>query len=163
MRASAAAAGVVVLSLAGTGVVAGREGRQAPSDAPAAAAAITSERPRLVVFLSVDQFRRDYIERYGRGGRAGGPPAQGRRRFDQAAYPTFTPSRAPGTTMSTGVYPATRGRTPRWDRASGRATTCTDDGGAKAIGHRAGPKAPSGGTAPTCCGRRPCRRAARSS
>ena len=49
--------------------------------------------------------------------------------------------------MSTGVYPATHGLALNawWDRASGREMACTDDGGAKAIGHRAGPKAPTGG------------------
>ncbi len=150
MRVSAAAAGVVVLSLAGTGVLAGRDGRQTPPGAPRpAAAASTSERPRLVVFISVDQFRRDYIERYGArwtGGLA--RLVKDGAVFDHAAYPYFhTITCAGHATMSTGVYPATHGLALNafWDRASGREMACTDDGGAKAIGHRAGPKAPTGG------------------
>ena len=150
MRVSAAAFGVVVLSLAGAGTLSGRDGRQTPPAAPRpVAAASTSERPRLVVFISVDQFRRDYIERY--GARWTGGLARLVKEgavFDHAAYPYFhTITCAGHATMSTGVYPATHGLALNawWDRASGREVACTDDGGAKEIGHRAGPKAPSGG------------------
>jgi hypothetical protein len=102
-----------------------------------------------VVFLSVDQFRRDYIERY--GGRWTSGLARLLKEgavFDKAAYPYFHTITCPGhATMSTGVYPATHGVPPNtwWDRDGGHDTTCTDDPGAKQIAHRAGPKAPSGG------------------
>jgi Type I phosphodiesterase / nucleotide pyrophosphatase len=149
MRVSAAAVGVVVLlSLAGTGVRAGGDGYQTAPAVPPAATASASERPRLVVFISVDQFRRDYIERYGARWTSGlARLLKDGAVFDQAAYPYFHTITCPGhATMSTGVYPATHGVPPNtwWDR-SGRDLTCTDDPGAKAIGHRAGPKAPTGG------------------
>ena len=150
MRAPATFGVVVALSLAGGGGVAGRGGTQtAPAAARPQGSTVAAERPRLVVFLSVDQFRRDYIERYG------GRWTSGLKRlvndgavFDQAAYAYFhTITCAGHATMSTGVYPATHGLPLNawWDRASGREMACTDDGGAKAIGHRAGPKAPTGG------------------
>ena len=102
-----------------------------------------------MVFISVDQFRRDYIERYGARWTSGlARLVKDGAVFDQAAYPYFhTITCAGHATMSTGVYPATHGLPLNawWDRASGREMACTDDGGAKAIGHRAGPKAPTGG------------------
>jgi hypothetical protein len=147
MRVSAATFGVVVvLSLAGTRAPAGWDGSQAAT--PPAAAANGPERPRLVVFISVDQFRRDYIERYGARWTSGlARLLKDGAVFDQAAYPYFHTITCPGhATMSTGVYPATHGVPPNtwWDRG-GRDVSCTDDPGAKAIGHRAGPKAPSRG------------------
>ncbi len=151
MRASAATFGVVVvLSLAGPGALAGR--RRPPGGACRARRRrppARPERPRLVVFISVDQFRRDYIERYGARWTSGlARLVKDGAVFDQAAYPYFhTITCAGHATMSTGVYPATHGLPLNawWDRASGREMACTDDGGAKAIGHRAGPKAPTGG------------------
>ena len=150
MRVSAAALGVLVLSVAGTGTLAGRDGRQAPpAPARATTTANATERPRLIVFLSVDQFRRDYIGRYGARWTSGlARLLKDGAVFDEAAYPYFHTITCPGhATMSTGVYPATHGVPPNtwWDRASGRDLTCTDEPGAKAIGHRAGPKAPTGG------------------
>ena len=151
MRVSAATFGVVViLSLTGPGALAGGGGRQAAPVTPApATVANASERPRLVVFISVDQFRRDYIERYGARWTSGlARLVKDGAVFEQAAYPYFhTITCAGHATMSTGVYPATHGLPLNawWDRASGRDMACTDDGGAKAIGHRAGPKAPTGG------------------
>jgi len=150
MRAPVRFGVVVALSLAGAGAVAGRG---APQAAPPAARQTTStaaaERPRLVVFLSVDQFRRDYIERYGARWTSGlARLLKEGAVFDKAAYPYFHTITCPGhATMSTGVYPATHGVPPNtwWDRDGGHDTTCTDDPGAKQIAHRAGPKAPSGG------------------
>jgi predicted AlkP superfamily pyrophosphatase or phosphodiesterase len=139
MRVSAVTLGVV-LALAGTG---GSHPRLAAQ--PAAG----SERPRLVVLISVDQFRRDYIQRY--GARWTGGLARLIKEgavFEAAAYPYFhTITCAGHATMATGVYPATHGLPLNawWDREKGRDTPCTDDGGAKAIGHKVGPRAPTGG------------------
>ena len=150
MRTPAATFGVVVLFLVATGPLAGGHGQQTPAAAPSSRAATNApERPRLMVFISVDQFRRDYIERYGArwtGGLA--RLVNDGAVFDRAAYPYFhTITCAGHATMSTGVYPATHGLALNafWDRASGRDVPCTDDGGARAIGHRAGPKTPTGG------------------
>jgi len=125
MRVSAAALGVLVLSVAGTGTLAGRDGRQTPpAPARATTTANATERPRLVVFLSVDQFRRDYIGRYGARWTSGlARLLKDGAVFDEAAYPYFHTITCPGhATMSTGVYPATHGVPPNtwWDRASGR-------------------------------------------
>jgi predicted AlkP superfamily pyrophosphatase or phosphodiesterase len=149
MRAPATFGVVVVLSLAGMGAVV-RGGSPQTAAAPArAAAANASERPRLVVFVSVDQFRRDYIERYGNRWTSGlARLVRDGAVFEHAAYPYFhTITCAGHATMGTGVYPATHGLPLNawWDRASGREVACTDDSGAKSIGHRAGPKLPSGG------------------
>ena len=149
MRAPAATFGAALLLVVGAGGLAGPAAQPAPASAPAVTTAAQADRPRLVVFISVDQFRRDYIERY--GGRWTGGLARLVKEgavFDRAAYPYFHTITCPGhATMSTGVYPATHGIPMNgwWDRATGREIACTDDPGTKAIGHRAGPKAPSGG------------------
>ena len=149
MRAPAATVGAVLLVLVGSGGLSGqRVAQTAPATVPAVAVAET-ERPRLIVFISVDQFRRDYVARYGGKWTAGlARLVKDGAFYDHAAYPYFhTITCAGHATMSTGVYPATHGLPLNgwWDRASGREVACTDDGGAKAIGHRAGPKAPTGG------------------
>jgi predicted AlkP superfamily pyrophosphatase or phosphodiesterase len=117
---------------------------QVPSPAPP-----PPERPRLIVFLSVDQFRRDYVTRYGSHWTAGlARLVREGAVFDDAAYPYFhTITCAGHATMATGVYPATHGLPLNawWDRDKAREVACTDDGGAAAIGHKTGPKAPSGG------------------
>jgi hypothetical protein len=142
MRVAAARVAVVVSVILGTGW--GPTRAQAPPRGGAA-----PERPRLIVLISVDQFRRDYITRYGGHWTAG--LARLLREgavFDASAYPYFhTITCAGHATMGTGSYPATHGLPLNawWDRESGREMPCTDDGGAKAIGHRTGPKPPSGG------------------
>ncbi|MEO5820626.1 MAG: alkaline phosphatase family protein [Vicinamibacteraceae bacterium] len=145
MRAPAATVGAVLLIFVGA---AGLTGPGVAQTKPAATAA-KADRPRLVVFISVDQFRRDYVERYGARWTAGlARLVKDGAFYDHAAYPYFhTITCAGHATMSTGVYPATHGLPLNgwWDRESGREMACTDDGGAKAIGHRAGPKAPTGG------------------
>jgi hypothetical protein len=149
MRAPAATFGAVVLILVGSGGLSSPPVALTAAATPSAAAAAEAERPRLIVFISVDQFRRDYVERYGGKWTAGlARLVKDGAFYDHAAYPYFhTITCAGHATMSTGVYPATHGLPLNawWDRASGREMACTDDGGAKEIGHRAGPKAPSGG------------------
>ena len=145
MRASRSTVAVALLILAGIGAAPLPATPQTAAAGPAAAAA---ERPRLVVLISVDQFRRDYVTRY--GGRWTGGLARLVRDgafFDHAAYPYFhTITCAGHATMATGVYPATHGLPLNawYDRASGKDQPCTDDPGAKVIGHRPG-KAPTGG------------------
>jgi predicted AlkP superfamily pyrophosphatase or phosphodiesterase len=89
------------------------------------------DRPRLLVILSVDQFRGDYVTLYGdqwtRGLRR---LVDGGARFTQAAYPYFTTVTCAGhATIGTGTFPATHGLPANsWlDRASGRTVSCTDD------------------------------------
>lgn len=149
MRAPAATFGAVLLVVLGAGGIAGPVGQPAQAAAPAARVVAQAERPRLVVFISVDQFRREYISRYGGRWTAGlARLVKEGAFFEQAAYPYFhTITCAGHATMSTGVYPATHGLPLNgwWDRATGREVACTDDSDAKAIGHKAGPKAPTGG------------------
>jgi predicted AlkP superfamily pyrophosphatase or phosphodiesterase len=155
MRASAATAGAVVLFFAGACGLSGSSRAQTTPAGPvppapaAAAAEARPERPRLVVFISVDQFRRDYVERYGGRWTAGLARLVREGAFyEHSAYPYFhTITCAGHATMSTGVYPASHGLPLNawWDRKAGRDVPCTDDSGVKAIGHRAGPKAPTGG------------------
>jgi predicted AlkP superfamily pyrophosphatase or phosphodiesterase len=143
MRAVRATSVVALLILAGTGAA------SHPAAAPQAAATAAAERPRLVVLISVDQFRRDYVARYGGRWTAGlARLTRDGAFFDHAAYPYFHTVTCPGhATVGTGVYPATHGLPLNawWDRATARDQPCTDDPGAKVLGHRAGPRAPSGG------------------
>jgi hypothetical protein len=147
MRAPAATVGAVLLIIAVSGGLAGTGVAQTAPVAPPAAAA-EAERPRLIVFISVDQFRRDYVQRYGSHWTSGlARLVKDGAFYDHAAYPYFhTITCAGHATMSTGVYPATHGLPLNgwWDRQQARDVACTDDSGAKAIGHKAGPKAPSG-------------------
>ena len=87
--------------------------------------------PTLLVVLVVDQFRADYIGRYGHQWHAG------LRRliddgawFANAAYPYLTTVTCAGhTTIATGTFPLRHGMISNtwWDRASGAAVTCTTD------------------------------------
>src|SRR5829696_4410812 len=148
MRAPAVTVGAVLLVFVGAGGLTGRAAQPVAAPVSARVAVAQTDRPRLVVFISVDQFRRDYIGRYGGKWTAGLARLVKEGAFyEQAAYPYFhTITCAGHATMSTGVYPATHGLPLNgwWDRATGREVACTDDPGAKAIGHRAGPKAPTG-------------------
>ena len=88
-------------------------------------------RPRLVVVLVVDQFRADYIERYGHEWTGG------LRRlldtgawFTRAAYPYYNTVTCVGhATISTGTLPSIHGMILNdwWDRATGRQVACTED------------------------------------
>jgi len=137
MRAPAATAIVALLLLTGT---------RGAQPVPAAETA----RPRLVVLLSVDQFRRDYVERYGprwTGGLA--RVVKEGAYFDHAAYPYFHTITCPGhATMSTGTYPVTSGipLNAWWDRETEKEVQCTSDPDAPQIGHKPGAeKTPAGG------------------
>lgn len=88
-------------------------------------------RPRLLVIVSIDQMRADYVFRYGHQWTGGL-----RRVIDQGAF--FTEASFPyqntitcagHATMSTGNFPASHGMVLNawWDRATGQQVTCTFD------------------------------------
>lgn len=88
-------------------------------------------RPRLVVVLMVDQFRGDYVTRFGQQWSGGL-----RRLFDQgswfplAAYPYSTTVTCAGhATVATGSFPSTHGIIGNswFDRERGRIMRCTED------------------------------------
>src|SRR6476661_8121842 len=97
------------------------------------------QRPRLVLLIAVDQFRYDYLERFGD---LFGPNGLRRLLRDGASWtqsnydhmPTYT---APGhATMMTGAYPAETGIVGNeWlDRASGKRITSVYDDSTKLLG-----------------------------
>ncbi|MBP6716122.1 MAG: alkaline phosphatase family protein [Acidobacteria bacterium] len=98
---------------------------------PAASTLPTSSKPAVVVLLMVDQFRTDYIARY--GSRWTG----GLRRlvdtgayFRQAAYPYAATETCPGhATVATGSLPTTHGIVANgwYDRATKKPVVCTTD------------------------------------
>jgi len=115
------------------------------------AAAPTRTTPPLVVLIVVDQFRADYVQRYG------GQWTKGLRRlidhgayFPLAAYPyAGTLTCAGHATIGTGAFPHTHGMIANawFDRESKHSTACTDDarvtsvpfGGGAGVEHH-GPK-----------------------
>ena len=116
-----------------------RQGRGAAAARPAAAAAPAPRRPRLVLLIAVDQFRYDYLERFGdlfgAGGlrrmlRDGGSWAECN--FDHV--PTET---APGhATMMTGAWPAQTGIIANdwYDRAEGKRVNNVQDDSVRPLG-----------------------------
>jgi predicted AlkP superfamily pyrophosphatase or phosphodiesterase len=117
--------------------------RAQPADAPATG----SHRPALVVVLSVDQFRGDYVDRYGHQWTKGLRRLLDRgARFPEAAYPYMNTVTCAGhATIATGTFPAAHGIPLNgwWDRSLGRQMWCTDDPRATNIAH--GRAAASGG------------------
>jgi Type I phosphodiesterase / nucleotide pyrophosphatase len=104
------------------------------------------EPPRLVLFISIDQMRSDYIDKYGSHWTSGLRRLTGEgARFVQAAYPYLNTVTCAGhATMSTGTFPSTHGMVLNawWDRGLGRDVACTDDAAVQAISyHTAGTKA----------------------
>jgi predicted AlkP superfamily pyrophosphatase or phosphodiesterase len=88
-------------------------------------------RPKLVVLLSVDQMRADYVERY-RHQWSGGLKrlAESGAWFRNAAYPYMNTVTCPGhATIATGALPSVHGMVLNqwWDRAAGRPVFCTTD------------------------------------
>jgi predicted AlkP superfamily pyrophosphatase or phosphodiesterase len=144
MRAFPATLGVALVLVVGSPLPGGRLAAQAPPTQPG------HERPKLVVILSVDQFRRDYYDRYGKrwtGGLA--RLFRDGASFPDAAYPYFhTITCAGHATMSTGDFPVHAGLPLNawWDKETRRDVACTDDPGVQNIGHRPGiVKQPAGG------------------
>ena len=92
-----------------------------------------------MVFISIDQMRSDYIDRYGARWTGGlhRLVTQGAR-FVQAAYPYLNTVTCAGhATMSTGAFPSTHGMVLNawWDRAAGKDVACTDDPTVQAISY----------------------------
>jgi predicted AlkP superfamily pyrophosphatase or phosphodiesterase len=97
----------------------------------------TRARPRLVVILSIDQFRGDYVQQYGHQW------TRGLRRllqegayYSRAAYPYMNTVTCPGhATIATGTFPATHGLPLNawWDRATNQQVLCTADPAARNI------------------------------
>ena len=96
-------------------------------------------RPRLLVVLSVDQFRGDYVTLYGHQWSRGLKRlVDGGAQFTQAAYPYFTTVTCAGhATIGTGAFPATHGLPANsWlDRATGKTVSCTDDPGVSTVSY----------------------------
>ncbi len=98
-----------------------------------------TKRPRLILFIAVDQFRYDYLERFGDLFVANGFKRLLRdgASWTQSNYdhmPTYT---APGhSTMLTGAYPAETGIIGNYwlDRASGKRVSSVSDDTVKALG-----------------------------
>ncbi len=118
-------AGRVLLGLLGLAAAA-----TARAQSPAAATPRPA-RPSLVVILVVDQFRGDYVDRFGHQWRHGL-----RRVFDEGAYYTEAAYRYASTmtcaghaTIGTGAMPQIHGMIANvwYDRASGRDVSCTED------------------------------------
>ena len=98
---------------------------------PAPAAPPPSAKPAVVVLVMVDQFRADYVDKYG------GRWTKGLRRlidtgayFRDAAYPYASTETCPGhATVATGSFPRTHGIIANgwYDRAAEKAIVCTAD------------------------------------
>jgi len=105
------------------------------------AAQKTTNAPKLVVVLVVDQMRGDYPERYGHQWTKGLRRLleQGAR-FRQAAYAYMNTITCAGhSTISTGSNPATHGIVLNawWDRETGKQVGCTEDPRAQTISYGA--------------------------
>jgi predicted AlkP superfamily pyrophosphatase or phosphodiesterase len=113
-------------------------------------AAALPERPRLLVIISVDQLRQDYLERYRHQWSRGLERLADRgARFSRASYPyPATVTCAGHATISTGTFPATHGMVlNQWfDRELGRSTPCTFDAEARNLTSE-GPVDPPGHSA----------------
>jgi predicted AlkP superfamily pyrophosphatase or phosphodiesterase len=93
--------------------------------------------PRIVVLLSLDQMRSDYIERY-RHQWTGGLRrlVDGGARFRIAAYPYLNTVTCPGhATIGTGTFPRTHGLILNawWDRDAAASVDCLTDPGATSL------------------------------
>jgi predicted AlkP superfamily pyrophosphatase or phosphodiesterase len=97
------------------------------------------EPPRLVLFISIDQMRSDYIDKYGPHWTSGLRRLTGEgARFVQAAYPYLNTVTCAGhATMSTGAFPSTHGMVLNawWDRSASKDVACTDDDSVQAISY----------------------------
>jgi predicted AlkP superfamily pyrophosphatase or phosphodiesterase len=108
----------------------------------------TSKRPRLVLLIVVDQFRYDYLERFGDLFVANGLRRLMRdgASWTQSNYDHFPTYTAPGhATMMTGAYPAETGIVGNeWpDRVTGKKVTSVSDTSEKLLGGVAGDVASS--------------------
>jgi predicted AlkP superfamily pyrophosphatase or phosphodiesterase len=111
----------------------------------------STEPPRLVVIISIDQMRNDYIERYGQRWTAGlHRLVTSGARFVQAAYPYLNTVTCAGhATIATGAFPSTHGMVLNgwWDREAGRDVSCTEDDSATLTGYQGTPAKSTGHSA----------------
>ncbi|HSG01129.1 MAG TPA: alkaline phosphatase family protein, partial [Vicinamibacterales bacterium] len=121
--------GVLAVAVLATGVVLGATRQSGPP--------VT--RPKLVVMLVVDQFRTDYVERYGHEWTGGLRRILDRGAwFSQAAYPHYNTVTCVGhATIGTGTFPSTHGMILNewWVREAGRREACTADESTTLVGH----------------------------
>ncbi len=118
---------VLILSLAL--LAAATPGAQAPR--PSAPPVPAATQPKLVVFISIDQMRADYVDRFRHQW------TKGLRRlvtegawFREADYPYYNTVTCAGhASMSTGTVPAVHGMVLNqwWERNNSRLIACTDD------------------------------------
>jgi predicted AlkP superfamily pyrophosphatase or phosphodiesterase len=99
----------------------------------------SSQRPKLVVLLVVDQMRADYVDKF-RFQWSGGLKrlVEEGAWFRDAAYPYAATETCVGhSTISTGAFPATHGMIANawWDRATQKLVTCTSDPNVKDVGY----------------------------
>ncbi len=99
--------------------------------AASAAPVRKQDRPKLVVLISVDQFRYDYIARYGGAWRHGlARLVKQGALFSEARYPYLNTVTCAGhSTIGTGAYPHRHGMVLNawWSRELARAVECTED------------------------------------
>ncbi len=125
-----------------------REGRPQHQARTATIISPRSERPRLVLLIVVDQFRYDYLERYGDLFVQGGLRRLMRKgaSWTQANYdhmPTYT---APGhATMLTGTWPSEHGIIANdwFDRETGTRISSVEDNSTRLLGGREGERGKS--------------------
>jgi arylsulfatase A-like enzyme len=95
--------------------------------------------PRLVVIVSVDQMRADYVDLFQHQWRHGLRRLLDEgARFTQAAYPYANTVTCPGhASIATGTVPAVHGQILNgwWERASLRRVSCTEDGGERPVSY----------------------------
>lgn len=146
LRSSAAA--LLLLALLTPLTAHARQRRNDPTRAPAAAAAAQTKRPRLVLLIAVDQFRYDYLERFGDLFGAGGL----RRLLREGAswtdcnYDHVPTETAPGhATMLTGAWPSETGIIANlwYDRAEGKSVENVRDDSVRLLGGAEGEVASS--------------------
>jgi predicted AlkP superfamily pyrophosphatase or phosphodiesterase len=122
---------MIAIGLAGT-----RPSAQAPRPAPSA-----DQKPKLVVFISVDQMRGDYVDRFRHQWTKGlHRLVEEGAWFRQADYPYHNTVTCAGhASMSTGTVPAVHGMVLNqwWQRNNSRLVACTDDEDAKLISYGA--------------------------
>jgi predicted AlkP superfamily pyrophosphatase or phosphodiesterase len=111
----------------------------AGAQTPKAVVTKTSERPKLVVMLVVDQMRADYVDKF-QGQWTGGLKRLVKEGawFREAAYPYAATETCVGhSTISTGAFPATHGMVSNewWDRELQKGVTCTSDPKVKNTGY----------------------------
>lgn len=129
----------ITVTLAVGGVTFGNEDYQSAKHQPRPKPAATVTRPRLVLLIAVDQFRYDYLERFGSlfGPNGFRRLLRGGASWVNANYDHVPTSTAPGhATMLTGAYPAETGIVANeWpDRETGKKVTSVSDLTAKLFG-----------------------------